>query len=152
MHYRLREPWRKPASGWGRMRCPARSSECSCSCWLLQRTFHNTTDSCHRFYKDPSLFKGHSVTMTATQAEHVCLDDMSHVPAWEHGVHLSLGTSAYSRKAVGHHVYAHLQTEEVAEALNDGVTPTSMKSTSDSSLLSGAACGLRTDLLNDRWL
>lgn len=82
-----------------------------------RRAFHKTTDSFHRFYKHPNLLKGESVTTVATRPEQVWVADITYVPTRERCVYLSLVTDAYSRKIVGYHVHASLQTEEVAEAL-----------------------------------
>lgn len=82
-----------------------------------QRSFHKTTDSFHRFYKHPNLLKGHSTVSVTTRAEQVWVADITYVPTRERCVYLSLVTDAYSRKIVGYHVHASLQTEEVAEAL-----------------------------------
>ena len=82
-----------------------------------QRAFHKTTDSFHRFYKHPNLLKGHATASVTTRAEQVWVADITYVPTRERCVYLSLVTDAYSRKIVGYHVHASLQTEEVAEAL-----------------------------------
>ena len=82
-----------------------------------RRAFHKTTDSFHRFYKHPNLLKGQSVTTMATRPEQVWVADITYVPTRERCVYLSLVTDAYSRKIVGYHVHASLQTEEVAQAL-----------------------------------
>lgn len=82
-----------------------------------QRAFHKTTDSFHRFYKHPNLLKGQSSATVATRPEQVWVADITYVPTRTRCVYLSLVTDAYSRKIVGYHVHASLQTEEVAEAL-----------------------------------
>jgi transposase InsO family protein len=82
-----------------------------------RRAFHKTTDSFHRFYKHPNLLKGQSLDTVATRPEQVWVADITYVPTGEQCVYLSLVTDAYSRKIVGYHVHASLQTEEVAEAL-----------------------------------
>lgn len=57
------------------------------------------------------------MTTVATRPEQVWVADITYVPTRERCVYLSLVTDAYSRKIVGYHVHASLQTEEVAEAL-----------------------------------
>jgi transposase InsO family protein len=80
------------------------------------RAFHKTTDSFHRFYKHPNLLKP-GVAMALERPEQVWVADITYVPTSQQCVYLSLVTDAFSRKIVGHHVHASLQTEEVAQAL-----------------------------------
>ncbi len=116
LHYLLREPMAEAGLKVGRdalLRTLKRMH-------LLvppRRAFHKTTDSFHRFYKHPNLLKGQSVATIATRPEQVWVADITYVPTREQCVYLSLVTDAYSRKIVGYHVHATLQTEEVAQAL-----------------------------------
>lgn len=116
LHYLLREPMAKVGFKLGRdalFRTLKRMH-------LLvppRRAFHKTTDSFHRFYKHPNLLKGQSVKTVATRPEQVWVADITYVPTRERCVYLSLITDAYSRKIVGYHVHATLQTEEVVQAL-----------------------------------
>ena len=80
------------------------------------RAYHKTTDSFHRFYKHPNLLKPGMDTADVHRPEQVWVADITYVPTRERCVYLSLVTDAYSRKIVGYHVHASLQTEEVAKA------------------------------------
>lgn len=80
-----------------------------------QRAFHKTTNSFHRFHKHPNLLT--SCQSVAQRPEQVWVADITYLPTRERCVYLSLVTDAYSRKIVGYHVHATLQTEEVARAL-----------------------------------
>jgi putative transposase len=81
------------------------------------RAYHKTTDSFHRFYKHPNLLKSGLHTSDIHRPEQVWVADITYVPTHQRCVYLSLVTDAYSRKIVGYHVHASLQTEEVAQAL-----------------------------------
>lgn len=81
------------------------------------RAFHKTTDSFHRFYKHPNLLKPGAGAVVPARPEQVWVADITYVPTREKCVYLSLVTDAFSRKIVGYHVHATLQTEEVAQAL-----------------------------------
>jgi putative transposase len=81
------------------------------------RAYHKTTDSFHRFYKHPNLLKPGTSACSATRSEQVWVADITYLPTRQQCVYLSLVTDAYSRKIVGYHVHASLQTEEVAQAL-----------------------------------
>ena len=80
------------------------------------RAFHKTTDSFHRFYKHPNLLRLGTST-DIHRPEQVWVADITYLPTRQRCVYLSLVTDAYSRKIVGYHVHASLQTEEVAQAL-----------------------------------
>jgi putative transposase len=82
-----------------------------------QRAFHKTTDSFHRFHKHPNLLKPDAGGIKPERPEQVWVADITYLPTREKCVYLSLVTDAYSRKIVGYHVHASLQTEEVAQAL-----------------------------------
>ena len=81
------------------------------------RAYHKTTDSYHRFYKHPNLLKPGGGACSASRPEQVWVADITYLPTHQQCVYLSLVTDAYSRKIVGYHVHASLQTEEVAQAL-----------------------------------
>lgn len=81
------------------------------------RAFHKTTDSFHRFYKHPNLLKSEQAVVP-TGPSQVWVADITYLPTAHQYVYLSLVTDAYSRKIVGYHVHASLQTEEVAQALH----------------------------------
>jgi transposase InsO family protein len=82
-----------------------------------RRAFHKTTESFHRFYTHPNLFKPSAPEAVPRRPEQVWVADITYLPTQEKCVYLSLVTDAYSRKIVGHHVHESLQTEEVAQAL-----------------------------------
>jgi putative transposase len=82
-----------------------------------QRAYHKTTNSHHRFRRHPNLLKEGPRQVLATQPEQVWVADITYLPTAGKFVYLSLVTDAYSRKIVGYHVHASLQTEEVSEAL-----------------------------------
>jgi putative transposase len=52
----------------------------------------------------------------ASKPEQVWVADITYIPTTEKFVYLSLVTDIYSKKIVGHHVHASLQTEEVSVA------------------------------------
>jgi putative transposase len=81
------------------------------------RAYHKTTDSFHRFYKHPNLLKPATATGMPRYPEQLWVADITYIPTQQQCVYLSLVTDAFSRKIVGHHVHATLQTEEVAQAL-----------------------------------
>jgi transposase InsO family protein len=81
------------------------------------RAYHKTTDSFHRFYKHPNLIKPGTAIGMPKRPEQLWVADITYVPTQQQCVYLSLVTDAFSRKIVGHHVHATLQTEEVAQAL-----------------------------------
>ncbi|MBC3830116.1 IS3 family transposase [Undibacterium amnicola] len=81
-----------------------------------KRAYHKTTHSHHRFYKHPNLLKAGSGQVQACRPEQVWVADITYIPTTEKFVYLSLVTDIYSKKIVGHHVHASLQTEEVSVA------------------------------------
>lgn len=81
------------------------------------RAYHKTTDSHHRFRRHPNLLKPGPEQVRPTGPEQVWVADITYLPTAGRFVYLSLVTDAYSRKIVGWHVHASLQTEEVAQAL-----------------------------------
>ena len=82
-----------------------------------RRAFHKTTQSFHRFYKHPNLLTPGAPEAVPNRPEQVWVADITYLPTQGKYVYLSLVTDAYSRKIVGHHVHASLQTEDVAQAL-----------------------------------
>ena len=82
-----------------------------------RRAYHKTTDSHHRFRRHPNLLKPGPEQIRPTGPEQVWVADITYLPTAGRFVYLSLVTDAYSRKIVGWHVHASLQTEEVAQAL-----------------------------------
>jgi putative transposase len=82
-----------------------------------RRAYHKTTDSHHRFRRHPNLLKEGQHQVQATGCEQVWVADITYLPTDGKFVYLSLVTDAYSRKIVGWHVHASLQTEEVAQAM-----------------------------------
>lgn len=83
----------------------------------LRRAYHKTTNSHHRFRRHPNLLKPGPEQVQANRSEQLWVADITYLPTAGKFVYLSLITDAYSRKIVGWHVHASLQTEEVAEAL-----------------------------------
>nr|WP_208941872.1 IS3 family transposase [Paracidovorax avenae] len=82
-----------------------------------RRAYHKTTDSHHRFRRHPNLLKTGPQQIQASGSEQVWVADITYLPTDGKFVYLSLVTDAYSRKIVGWHVHASLQTEEVAQAM-----------------------------------
>ena len=82
-----------------------------------RRAYHKTTNSHHRFRRHPNLLKPGPQQVVPTGPEQVWVADITYLPTAGKFVYLSLVTDAYSRKIVGHHVHASLQTEEVRRAM-----------------------------------
>ena len=82
-----------------------------------QRAYHKTTDSHHRFWRHPNLVKMGPDKLQVMASEQLWVADITYLPTMDKCVYLSLVTDAHSRKIVGWHVHASLQTEEVAQAL-----------------------------------
>lgn len=82
-----------------------------------RRAYHKTTDSHHRFRRHPNLVKAGPDQIQVTRSEQLWVADITYLPTAERAVYLSLVTDAHSRKIVGWHVHASLQTEEVAQAM-----------------------------------
>jgi len=82
-----------------------------------KRAYHKTTDSHHRFRRHPNLLKAGPEQIRVTRSEQVWVADITYLPTADKFVYLSLVTDAHSRKIVGWHVHASLQTEEVAQAM-----------------------------------
>ena len=84
---------------------------------LPRRSYHKTTHSHHRFYKHPNLLKAGLQQITPKRPEQVWVADITYLPTQTQNTYLSLVTDAYSRKIVGYHVDAHMQTSAVGKAL-----------------------------------
>ena len=82
-----------------------------------RRAYHKTTDSHHRFRRHPNLVKKGSEQIKVTRSEQLWVADITYLPTADKFVYVSLVTDAHSRKIVGWHVHASLQTEEVAQAM-----------------------------------
>lgn len=82
-----------------------------------RRAYHKTTDSHHRFRRHPNLLKEGPDRISVTGSEQLWVADITYLPTDGKLVYLSLVTDAHSRKIVGWHVHATLQTEEVAQAM-----------------------------------
>lgn len=116
LHHLLREPLEQAGVGLGRdalfdvlrnarMLVPTR------------RAYHKTTDSHHRFRRHPNLVKEGPEQIKVERSEQLWVADITYLPTADKFVYLSLVTDAHSRKIVGWHVHASLQTEEVAQAM-----------------------------------
>ena len=81
------------------------------------RAYHKTTNSHHHFRRHPNLVKAGPDQIKVTRSEQLWVADITYLPTDDKFVYLSLVTDAYSRKIVGWHVHATLQTEEVAQAM-----------------------------------
>ena len=81
------------------------------------RAYHKTTNSHHRFRRHPNLIKPGPDQLKVTRSEQLWVADITYLPTNDKFVYLSLVTDAHSRKIVGWHVHASLQTEEVAQAM-----------------------------------
>ena len=81
------------------------------------RAYHKTTNSHHHFRRHPNLVKAGPDQIKVTRSEQLWVADITYLPTDDKFVYLSLVTDAFSRKIVGWHVHASLQTEEVALAL-----------------------------------
>lgn len=86
-----------------------------------KRSYHKTTHSHHRFYKHPNLLKPGPQQVTPGRPEQVWVADITYLPTQTQNTYLSLVTDAYSRKIVGYHVDAHMQTSAVGKALKMAV-------------------------------
>ncbi len=86
-----------------------------------KRAYHKTTYSHHRFYKHPNLLKPGARQIVPSRPEQVWVADITYLPTQTENTYLSLVTDAYSRKIVGYHVDAHMQTSAVGKALQMAV-------------------------------
>lgn len=89
-----------------------------------KRAYHKTTHNHHRFYRHPNLLKEGVDQIIVSKPEQVWVADITYIPTKEKYVYLSFITDAYSRKIVGHHVHASLQTEEVSLAFKSALRQT----------------------------
>lgn len=89
---------------------------------LPRRSYHKTTHSHHRFYKHPNLLKAGLDKVTPSGPEEVWVADITYLPTQTQNTYLSLVTDAYSRKIVGYHVDAHMQTSAVGKALKMAIS------------------------------
>lgn len=127
-----------------------------------RRAYHKTTDSHHRFRRHPNLVKVGPDQIQVTRSEQLWVADITYLPTAERAVYLSLVTDAHSRKIVGWHVHASLQTEEVAQAMRMALrgrqTSQELVHHSDRGnpvlldALPGAASSPRHQVLDDGWL
>jgi putative transposase len=88
---------------------------------MRRRAYHKTTQSHHRFHRHPNLLKPGLEQVVAQGPEQVWVADITYLPTAEGAAYLSLVTDAYSRKIVGYHVHAGLQTSSVEQALRMAV-------------------------------
>ncbi len=89
---------------------------------LPKRSYHKTTHSHHRFYTHPNLLKARPQQVTPSRPEEVWVADITYLPRHTKNTYLSLVTDTYSRKIVGYHVDAHMQTNAVGKALKMAVS------------------------------
>lgn len=116
LHHVLREPLRRAGVMLGRdaMFDVLRNAKMLVP---TRRAYHKTTDSHHRFRRHPNLLKEGPNQVRVTGSEQLWVADITYLPTHDKFVYLSLVTDAHSRKIVGWHVHASLQTEEVAQAM-----------------------------------
>jgi len=116
LHHLLREPLERAGMALGRdgMFDVLRNARMLVP---TRRAYHKTTDSHHRFRRHPNLVKEGPRQIRVTGSEQLWVADITYLPTNDKFVYLSLVTDAHSRKIVGWHVHASLQTEEVAQAM-----------------------------------
>jgi len=116
LHHLLREPLQRAGMALGRdaMFDVLRNARMLVP---TRRAYHKTTDSHHRFRRHPNLVKEGPKQIRVTGSEQLWVADITYLPTADKFVYLSLVTDAHSRKIVGWHVHASLQTEEVAQAM-----------------------------------
>lgn len=78
-----------------------------------KRPYHITTNSHHRFRKHKNLIDG----LKVSRPEQVWVSDITYLGNRENPSYLALVTDAYSKKIVGYHVSAHLDTDNCIKAL-----------------------------------
>ena len=76
-------------------------------------TFHVTTNSKHRFFKNPNRL----VNTEIIQSEQVWVSDITYIKIQNNHAYLALVTDAYSKKIVGYNLDSHMRTELVLNAL-----------------------------------
>lgn len=116
LHHLLREPLQRRAMAIGRdaMFDVLRNARMLVP---TRRAYHKTTDSHHRLRRHPNLLKAGPDQIEVTRSEQLWVADITYLPTSDKFVYLSLVIDAHSRKIVGWHVHASLQTEEVAQAM-----------------------------------
>lgn len=116
LHHLLREPLQQAGAALGRdaMFDVLRNARMLVP---TRRAYHKTTHSHHRFRRHPNLIKEGPDQISVTRSEQLWVADITYLPTADKFVYLSLVTDAHSRKIVGWHVHASLQTEEVALAM-----------------------------------
>ena len=125
-----------------------------------KKKFRVTTDSKHNL---PVAENSLNRQFVRTAPNQVWVADITYLPTQGKYVYLSLVTDAYSRKIVGHHGHASLQTEDVAQALKMALKTRRDRGRlvhhSDRGiqycsayLLSGAAYAAWADLFDDGWV
>lgn len=78
-----------------------------------KRSYHITTNSHHRFRKHKNLID----ELEVSRPEQVWVSDITYLGNRENPSYLALVTDAYSKKIVGYHVSAHLDTDNCIKAL-----------------------------------
>ena len=81
------------------------------------KNFHITTNSKHRFFKNPNRIKD----LEITRSEQVWVADITYVKLQNDYAYLALVTDAYSKKIVGYNIDKHMRTELVVNALKMGL-------------------------------
>lgn len=115
LHHLLRAPLQQAGMRLGRDALFAILRQ---ACLLVppRRAYHKTTHSHHRFRRHPNLLKPGPDRPVVVRGEQLWVADITYLPTAGKFAYLSLVTDAHSRKIVGWHVHATLQTEEVAQA------------------------------------
>lgn len=75
--------------------------------------FHITTNSKHRFFKNPNRLLNTEIT----HSEQVWVSDITYIKIQNNHAYLALVTDAYSKKIVGYNLDNHMRTELVLNAL-----------------------------------
>ena len=90
-----------------------------CNGMLVKKSknFHITTNSRHRFFKNPNRIKD----LEITQSEQVWVADITYVKLQDDYAYLALVTDAYSKKIVGFNINNHMRTELIVNALKMGL-------------------------------
>jgi len=86
-----------------------------CNQMLVKKSnnFHTTTNSRHRFFKNPNRI----LDLEITRSEQVWVSDITYLKIQNNHAYLALVTDAYSKKIVGYKLADHLRTEIVVDAL-----------------------------------
>ena len=83
-----------------------------------KRSYHITTNSHHRFRKHKNLID----KLEVNRPEQVWVSDITYLGNRENPSYLALVTDAYSKKIVGYHVSAHLDTDNCIKALKMAIS------------------------------